>query len=178
MATIGLDDICARRKALGLSQQELAKRSGVSQATISNWESGRSIPSEDQANILRGILAAHTTPSFGDVPSASAEYGEWLQTARIRAGLSVQELAASAGVSQPAIYNIETGRTPNPRSSTRQKLERAIGTSPPSHLVKAIEREAEIEGVGRFIDFDPHDESDFPKDPGVYVFYDVSDRPI
>jgi excinuclease UvrABC nuclease subunit len=27
-------------------------------------------------------------------------------------------------------------------------------------------------------DFDPHSEDDFPREPGVYVLYDISDRPV
>jgi hypothetical protein len=58
------------------------------------------------------------------------------------------------------------------------KLENALGAEAPDALLKAVEEEAEIEGVGQFTDFDPHDENDFPEEPGVYVLYDISDRPI
>jgi excinuclease UvrABC nuclease subunit len=44
--------------------------------------------------------------------------------------------------------------------------------------VEAVERSAEIEGVGRMSDFDPHTDDEFPPEPGVYVLYDVSDRPV
>lgn len=27
-------------------------------------------------------------------------------------------------------------------------------------------------------DFDPHSDDDFPREPGVYVLYDISDRPV
>jgi len=27
-------------------------------------------------------------------------------------------------------------------------------------------------------DFDPHTEDEFPREPGIYVLYDISDRPI
>jgi hypothetical protein len=53
-----------------------------------------------------------------------------------------------------------------------------LGRSAPRDVVEAAEQQAEISGVGQFVDFDPHDENDFPSEPGVYVFYDVSDRPI
>ena len=41
-----------------------------------------------------------------------------------------------------------------------------------------MKKAAEITGVGRLTDFNPHDEDDFPAEPGVYVFYDISERPI
>jgi transcriptional regulator with XRE-family HTH domain len=122
-----------------------------------------------------------TVPRGGqsdEVARSEGGYGGWLSTTRVEQGLSRAELAARSGVSGPQIWNIETGATGNPRKSTRAKLERALGVSPPDALVEAVQQEAEISGVGQFVDFDPHDESDFPSEPGVYVFYDVSDRPI
>lgn len=35
-----------------------------------------------------------------------------------------------------------------------------------------------VEELGRFINFDPYDNKRLPEKPGVYVFYDISDRPI
>ena len=93
-------------------------------------------------------------------------------------GLTREQLAANSGVSAIQIYNIETSRTTNPRAKTRIALERALKQPAPKELVQAIEESAEIQGVGQMSDFDPHSEDDFPRDPGVYVFYDVSDRPV
>jgi transcriptional regulator with XRE-family HTH domain len=105
------------------------------------------------------------------------EYGDWVASERAKKSLTRAQLAERAGVSVPAVYNIETGRT-SPQAATRKKLEAALNQKPPSDLVKAVQREAEIEGVGRFEGFDPHDEAEWPSEPGVYVFYDISDRPI
>lgn len=44
--------------------------------------------------------------------------------------------------------------------------------------MQAVEQSAEIRGVGRLTDFDPHSDEDLPRDPGVYVLYDISDRPV
>lgn len=35
-----------------------------------------------------------------------------------------------------------------------------------------------VADVGEFVDFDPYSEADYPSEPGVYVFYDISERPI
>ena len=33
--------------------------------------------------------------------------------------------------------------------------------------------------VGRLrLDFDPHNDEDLPAEPGIYVFYDISERPV
>jgi excinuclease UvrABC nuclease subunit len=32
--------------------------------------------------------------------------------------------------------------------------------------------------VGTLADFDPHEEGEFPSEPGIYVLYDISERPI
>jgi transcriptional regulator with XRE-family HTH domain len=177
--TMTPEQLRARRTTLGLSQASLGGSVGVTQATISNWESGRSSPSGEQVAALRDVLG--TVPPGGQSAGAAPSdggYGDWLSAARVEQGLSRAELAARSGVSAPQIWNIETGATGNPRASTRAKLEGALGVSPPRALVEAVQHEAEIGGVGQFVDFDPHDESDFPSEPGVYVFYDISDRPV
>ena len=136
------------------------------------------MPSQGQIELLREALGAPEQPAREEQDTPSEGYGEWLSSNRLDQGLSRAGLASRAGVSVPQIFNIETGRTSNPRSATRKKLEEALGTRAPELLVEAVEQEAEIEGVGQFVDFDPADESDFPREPGVYVFYDISDRPI
>src|SRR5262249_41237635 len=106
-----------------------------------------------------------------------ASYGDWLREARLAQELSRKELAAKVGISQIQVYNIETGRTLNPRERTRRALEKVLGKAP-EDVVEAVEEAAEIPGVGRLTDFNPHDEDDFPSEPGVYVFYDISQRPV
>ena len=62
-----------RRKALGLTQKQIAELVDVSEATVSRWESG------EIANMRRDRIAAYakalkTTPSFimsGDEPQAA-----------------------------------------------------------------------------------------------------------
>jgi hypothetical protein len=38
--------------------------------------------------------------------------------------------------------------------------------------------EATIEGVGEWFNFDPHDQALWPVVAGIYVLYDISDRPL
>ena len=93
-------------------------------------------------------------------------------------GLSPIELAELSGISYVQIYNLEAGRSTNPRESTRKRLETALKSEVPQEVQEQIDEEQSIEGLGPMTDFEPHDDSYLPKCPGVYVFYDVSDRPI
>jgi transcriptional regulator with XRE-family HTH domain len=111
-------------------------------------------------------------------PSGPSEFGRWLYEARKQKPMSIPELADSSGVSIPQIYNIESGRSQNPQDKTRKKLTDALGNQPTAQVVADTESSATVQDVGEFVDFDPHDETDLPEVAGVYVFYDISERPI
>lgn len=169
----------------GLSQAALAEKLKATQATISNWETDKARPSDRQLKQMEALLGLvrpgprrREGADDGGGSDGSRAFGRWLERARQDVGLSVPELAEKAKVSAPAIYNIESGRSPNPRASTREKLERALNQDTPRDVVEVAEESGKIEGLGPLTDFDPHDKSDRPRTPGVYVFYDISDRPI
>lgn len=105
-------------------------------------------------------------------------FGEWLRTARKERSWSRADLADRSGVSHMAIWNLENGRTSNPQRSTRARLEKALGIEVPADVTREAESEVQVQGLGSLVDFDPHDESALPSVPGVYVFYDISDRPV
>jgi transcriptional regulator with XRE-family HTH domain len=104
--------------------------------------------------------------------------GEWIRSERLRRGWTQLELASESGVSQGQISNLEVGRNRNPQARTRERLERALGVVVPEGVTREAEREAQVLGLGALIDFDPHEDADLPHVPGVYVFYDISDRPV
>jgi transcriptional regulator with XRE-family HTH domain len=108
---------------------------------------------------------------------APSEFGVWLRCNREQKNLSVSELAEKAGVSVPQIYNVESGRSRNPRAGTRTRLAKALGVIIPEDVQKKTEAAATIDDL-EFIDFDPHREEDYPDEPGIYVFYDISERPV
>ena len=163
-----------RREANGLSQTDLAQKTGVSQARISQWERG-SQPSREQIekldSILGEVLQQETTASQG-----SSAVGAWLSKARLNADLTVNELATKAGVSAATIYNLENGRAENPHPRTIKALEQALGNRLESE--QQVKEASEIKGLGEFVDFDPYDVKNLPDIAGVYVFYDISQRPI
>jgi transcriptional regulator with XRE-family HTH domain len=122
---------------------------------------------------LMEVLMANVDPDYG--PS---EFGIWLHDTRTKKNMSPGELAEKAGISFVQVYNIEAGRSQNPREGTRNRLITALGTKPAKSVLAATEKGASIEDVGELADFDPHDDRDLPEEPGIYVFYDISDRPV
>ncbi|MGC9983433.1 MAG: helix-turn-helix domain-containing protein [Polyangia bacterium] len=170
------------------SQKELAEKLGVTQGTISNWENGKGSPDRSQKNRLQEVLglreADRVTTGAEKVAQERGEeagpaaFGTWLNRMRLERGLSVAELASKAGISRPAVYNIESGHIENPRPETVRRLEQALGKELPAETKKEIRAEATVEGVGEFVEFDPNDKNDWPDMSGIYVFYDISGRPI
>lgn len=133
----------------------------------------------------------------------SSDIGQWLIETRIGLGLSQEELADAANVTQPTVSNIETGKSRNPHRSSWDKITKALtevaqkasgssekengGDEAPSRA-EQIEKEAHeivdnagsdarIEQIGSLVDFEPHDDDNLPSEPGIYIFYDVTDRP-
>ena len=166
-----------RRAANGLSQKELAEKMSVSQPLISQWEVGRQKPSSDQIQNLNAILGdlnvLQTASTDGE---GATPVGAWLSRARLKKNLTVNELADRAGVSAATIYNLENGRAQNPHPRTVKAFEAALGENLESE--QQLKEAGEIKGLGEFVDFDPYDLKNLPRVSGVYVFYDVSQRPI
>lgn len=158
----------------GLSQQELAAKLIVSQPQISLWERGQSRPDHGQLEkletVLGGITKEEESPDQSLPPVAT-----WLARSLSKKNLTANELSRKSGISAPTIYNLLNGGAQNPQQRTLKKLESALG--------ERFEREGaasekEVPGIGELIDFNPHDAADHPNKPGVYVFYDISGRPI
>lgn len=171
------------RLAAGLSQAELAKKIRVAQPTISTWEIGTSKPDKETLAKLEGILGPITNlggknDKSDDAPPPTDAVGAWLRKVRTETDMSIPELAKKSGLSLVTIYNVESGKSPNPQAETRRRLEKALGTTIPSDVRKEAENDQEVPGIGTLQDFDPHKLDQLPKLPGVYVFYDISDRPV
>jgi transcriptional regulator with XRE-family HTH domain len=157
-----------------ISQAELAVKVGVSQPLVSGWERGKGKPSPEQSKKLAEVLGETSEETTTDASPLAA----WLTKARISKGYSVPELAHHAGLTPPGIYRIESGFTRKPREDTRKKLEAALGNAFPEEAAQEVALESEVVGLGTFEGFDPHLDSDPPTEPGIYVLYDVSERPI
>ena len=161
----------------GLTQQELADKLGLkSAASIAQWESGQQTIPDRHRLRLKKILGDPSETEFEGTEISA--FGAWLRKTRTGKDISVPELASKSGVSAPAIYNIKSGKSLNPQKETRRRLEKAVGAPIPSDVAKEAEVAQEIQGLGSLTDFDPYDERNLPSVAGVYVFYDVSERPI
>lgn len=118
------------------------------------------------------------TDELTEIDEELNPFGEWLSKARGEKGWSRLKLAQESGVSQPQIFNLEKGTSRNPQESTRKKLEKALGSKAPSGVTDEAAKEQEVLGLGSLTDFDPYDDESLPTCPGVYVFYDITDRPV
>lgn len=165
-------EIREQRISLGLTQGDLASKLDVSQSLVSQWEKGKQTPNPTHQENLESIL--------GTKEDRGSALGAWLTSSRLAKKMSVPELAKESGVSAPAIYRIESGKTENIQRKTRKKLEKALGSQLSEEAVEEISEESKIEGVGigSLQDFDPHDDADRPTKAGIYVLYDISERPI
>jgi|GEM_PF-826120 len=161
----------------GWSQEELATKVGTYQTVISQWETGRAKPNRQYKRKLESVLGLSGSAKDDGIDGVGA-VAAWLRRARTEAGLSVPELADRAAVTPATIYNVESGRSRNPHSSTVLKLEGALAKQVPDDVKEEVVKEATIAGVGALVDFDPHKDDELPDLTGVYVFYDISDRPI
>lgn len=164
------NQIRSRRIAANLTQEELAKRVGVTQAAISQWETGHSVP-QSQLKKLEEVLGKLDEEDI-------SPFSQWLAKTRVAKGLTIAELARQAKLSYLTISSIESGRTGNPQPATIEKIEKALDAKVPQEATDEAISDATIEDVGILTDFDPYDPEQRPKLPGVYVLYDISDRPI
>lgn len=177
------------RLRLGWTQTELGQKLNPIRgpATISQWENETHDPSDEQRAQIKKALGQIPKPDprdeggddGGDEPiEAPSAIGAWLNRHRREQNISVAELAIKAGLSAVAVYNIESGRSQNPQRKTVAKLETALGKTIGVDAIKDAKDEATIAGVGEWFDFDPNSQADWPAMPGIYVFYDISNRPI
>jgi transcriptional regulator with XRE-family HTH domain len=166
----------------GLTRKDLAERLKVSELTVFNWETEKNSP---QAKSLKAIVNEFGEDAFDPEKVVIEEEGpgalaSWVAGKRIEKKWSRKELAQKAGVSEMTIWNIETGRTLSPQDGTIESIETALGEALPKDIGTEVSEQADlkVQGVGPFTNFDPHDEDHLPSVPGIYVFYDISDRAV
>ncbi|HZT95047.1 MAG TPA: helix-turn-helix domain-containing protein [Gaiellaceae bacterium] len=177
--------VTATRTARNLTLKELAARAEINARTLREIETEKrpnpSLATREKLQLaLERADKASSDGGLGELetaPTASEAYGEWLLGERSKRNLTRQALAAKAGMNERTLGEVERGKR-HGSPATRKKLELALGVSPPLAVQKVVKEETTIQGVGEFSDFDPHDLDELPNGPGVYVFYDISDRPV
>lgn len=89
------DRITEARKQKGLSQAELAKRSGLSQAGISYIEKGLRSPSSDTLELLASALGCSVSYLMGETNDPKAISQSYAMAASLDASADVQRSPAS-----------------------------------------------------------------------------------
>ena len=87
---------------------------------------------------------------------------ERLRRRRVHKGWSGLRLIQGSGTLQPR----------NPRELTRRKLSAA-----PQRQPADVARREEVSEYWRLVDFNPYGQNSLPEFSGVYVLYDVANRP-
>lgn len=172
---------------LELSIRDLEDKTGIPGPTISRIESGKiKNPKPEKIELIRSALGIGagfekskkrvlTRPK--KQVGANSDIASWLLAAMTSQGLTPKGLATKTGLSLDSIKRILAGKTQNLQSKTRSRLEHVIGKMP-REVIDEAQQDSEVIGLGILEDFDPHNEHDRPDHPGIYVFYDISERPV
>jgi len=167
------------RLQAGKTQTELAVDLAVVQPTISNWERGI-LPGPDE-QMLQKIEEYLGYPVSEGLPESEPENATdlalWLKQAIEKQNKPINVLASEARVSVGTIYNILNGTVASPQTRTMTKLQEYFGQAP-EEVTEETSRARDVGQLGEFTQFDPHDDGQWPSGPGVYILYDVSDRPL
>ena len=70
--------ICSRRKARGLTQEQLTEAVGVARQTVSKWETGETVPDAESLGKLASVLGFSVDRALGLEPEEDEDGMEWL----------------------------------------------------------------------------------------------------
>jgi transcriptional regulator with XRE-family HTH domain len=104
---------------LGLTQRTLAERLGCWAETVAAWERGQSEPLARRWPAIERVLGPGFVPERDGLPGR-------VRAARLRLGLTQEELARRAGVDVRTVRNAETGRR-RPSLRTLGRLAEVLG---------------------------------------------------
>ena len=194
------------RLQAGLTQVEFASRIGVTNITVSKWQNERQSPSLNRMAELRRFLGAGPGGQLpGDCLLPST--GAWLNQTRVAAVMTGVVMSLETGVSVPGTCGAAVDSTPptghatiggpgpapdvrSPHDARDATVETGDETTfaPEEILDESVDFDRgapdlsgeypPTSGVSELIDFDPHDPGEHPALSGVYVLYDISERPL
>jgi transcriptional regulator with XRE-family HTH domain len=104
-------------------------------------------------------------------------FGDWLRGEMERQNITIQDLANKTGLSYPGVWNIVKGNTIYPQTATRKKISEALQAEIPTAIESEIKTNSSVSGY-EWTDFSPYDLQTIPELGGIYVFYDITDRPV
>lgn len=104
-------------------------------------------------------------------------FGRWLQSELTRQNITITDLASKTGLTYVGIWNIVRGNTRWPREATRERISQALNSAVPSEVETEITTQSSVSGY-TWTDFSPYDLQTIPELGGIYVFYDITDRPV
>jgi len=109
-----------RRLDLGLTQQNLAAKLGCWYQSVAGWERDENEPLAGRWPAIEAVLGPGLLPEQDGLPGR-------IRTARLRLGLTQDELARRTTVDVRTVRNVEVGAHP-PSRRTLQKLREIIGS--------------------------------------------------
>ncbi len=118
------------------------------------------------------------SPDAADTANEHSAFGDWLRAEMDKQGLSIAGLVDRTGITYTGIWNIVKGNTVSPRKETREKLAAALNELIPPAIEAEIANQATPLPGFEWVDFTPTDLETVPQASGVYVFYDITDRPV
>jgi transcriptional regulator with XRE-family HTH domain len=101
---------------LGLTQHTLALKLGVGYPAVAAWESGAGEPLAARWPAIEGALGLGLVPERNGLPGR-------VRAARLRLGLTQEQVAARTGLDPRTVRNVETGR----HGPSRRTLGRLAG---------------------------------------------------
>jgi transcriptional regulator with XRE-family HTH domain len=101
---------------LGLTQRTLAERLRCWSETVAEWERGESEPLARRWPAIEAALGPGLVPERDGLPGR-------LRAARLRLGLTQEQVAARTGLDSRTVRNVEAGR----HRPSRRTLGRLIG---------------------------------------------------
>lgn len=166
-------EVIAFLKDFSISINHLANVSGISHPALTSIINGATSPRPETVEKIQAGMQLIAQPI--------SKFGQELKLLREQNSLSVSKIAEEAGISAQAIYFIEDGRTRNPSVKTQSLISAALQKLTTETL--DVQNSVEIttntsQDLIELEEFDPYSPASHPEKPGIYILYDVSDRPI
>jgi transcriptional regulator with XRE-family HTH domain len=177
------------RQANGWSQVDLAKALDYqNSSSVNQWESGAKQPPATAMEKLEELFGSFdATPAKDQLPEETepaSDFALWLRSERQRQQLTLMQLAERSGVNVSTISQIENSKISSPQEKTWNKLVNALENRSPAlgqaDLAPTQDKDESraTAGLGELRGFNPYADEERPTVGGIYVLYDISDRPV